>query len=113
MDSVHDLRPPSERTYGLEHVAVGADLRVSALSLVGDDCVPWHWHAHTSDIFFCLEGTAVIETREPGKSVLVNVGDRYDVAPGIPHRVAPLARKKCRLVLVQGVGNVDYHLGQS
>ena len=35
MDSVNNLRPPSERTYGLEHVAVGADLRVSVLCLAG------------------------------------------------------------------------------
>ena len=111
MDSVN-LRPPSERTYGLEHVAVGADLRVSALSLVGDECVPWHWHTDTSDIFFCLEGAAVVETHSPGNSVLVKLGDRYDVPPGVPHRVTPLDGKKCRLVLVQGVGKADYHLGR-
>ena len=63
MEPANNLRPPGERTYGLEHVAVGADVRVSALSLVGDECVAWHWHTHTSDIFFCLEGTAVVETQ--------------------------------------------------
>jgi hypothetical protein len=55
MDPANNLRPPSERTYGLEHVAVGADVRVSALSLVGDECVAWHWHTHASDIFFSLK----------------------------------------------------------
>ena len=112
MESANNLRPPSERTYGLEHVAVGADVRVSALSLVGDECVTWHWHTHMSDIFFCLEGTAVIETHNAGNSVLINVGDRYDVSPGVPHRVTPLNGKKCRLVLVQGVGKADFHLGR-
>ncbi len=34
MDPANNLRPPSERTYSLEHVAVGADVRVSAMSLV-------------------------------------------------------------------------------
>jgi mannose-6-phosphate isomerase-like protein (cupin superfamily) len=67
MDYGNNLRPPSERTYGLEHVAVGADVRVSVLSVVGDECVAWHWH--TSDIFFILEGTAVIETHNPGNAV--------------------------------------------
>jgi mannose-6-phosphate isomerase-like protein (cupin superfamily) len=112
MESANNLRPPGERTYGLEHVAVGADVRVSALSLVGDECVAWHWHTHISDIFFCLEGTAVVETHNPGNSVLVNVGDRYDVLPGVPHRVTPLDGKKCRLILVQGVGTADFHLGR-
>ena len=113
MDSVNNLRPPSERTYGLEHVAVGTDVRVSVLCLVGDECVAWHWHTHTSDIFFCLEGTAVVETHNPGNAVHVNVGDRYDVPPGVQHRVTPLHGNKCRFVLVQGVGKADFHLGRS
>lgn len=112
MEPTNSLRPPSERTYGLEQVAVGEDIRVSALSLVGAQCVAWHWHTHTSDIFFCLEGAAVVETHNPGNSVLVNVGERYDVPPGVQHRVTPLDGKKCRLVLVQGVGKVDFHLGR-
>jgi mannose-6-phosphate isomerase-like protein (cupin superfamily) len=110
MDSVN-IRPPGERTYGLEHIAVGADVRVSALSLAGDECVEWHWHSKTSDIFFCLEGVAIIEMRNPSKLVHVNIGDRYDVLPGVAHRVTPLDGKKCRLVLVQGVGKADFHRG--
>ena len=113
MDPANNLRPPSERTYSLEHVAVGSDVRVSAVSLVGDECVAWHWHTHISDIFFILEGTAVIETHNPGNAVQVNVGERYDVLPGVPHRVTPLDGKKCRLILVQGVGKADFHLGRS
>jgi len=111
METTVNLRPPSERTYHLEHVAVGADLRVSTVSLVGDEHVPWHWHSQTSDIFFCLEGAMVVETHNPGNSRLVNVGDRYNVPPGVPHRVSPLGGNRCRFVLVQGVGKADYHLG--
>ena len=112
MDPANNLRPPSERTYGLEHVAVGADVRVSALSLVSDECVAWHWHTHISDIFFVLEGTAVIETHNPGNAVHVNVGERHDVLAGCP-AVTPLDGKRCRLILVQGVGKADFHLGRS
>lgn len=111
MDTTTNIRPPSDRTYGLEHVAVGTDVRVSALSLVDNECVEWHWHSNTSDIFFCLEGEAIIETRNPENIVHVKVGDRYDVNPGVPHRVTPLDGKKCRLVLVQGVGKADFHRG--
>ncbi|MBR0831433.1 cupin domain-containing protein [Bradyrhizobium manausense] len=112
MQTMDNLRSPNERTYGLEHVAVGVDVRVSTLSLVGDECVPWHWHTRTSDIFFCLEGTAVVETHNPGNARLVNVGERYDVPPGVPHRVTPLGGKRCRFVLVQGVGKADFHPGR-
>lgn len=111
MELVTNIRPPSERTYGLEHIAVGSDVRVSALSLVGDEQVEWHWHSSTSDIFFCLEGVAVIETLRPDKIVQVKVGERYDVSAGVPHRVTPLGGKTCRLVLVQGVGKADFHRG--
>jgi len=82
------------------------------MSLVGEECVAWHWHTHISDIFFVLEGTAVIETHNPGNTVHVNVGERYDILPGVPHRVTPLGRKKCRLILAQDVGKADFHLGQ-
>ena len=110
--AANNLRPPSERTYGLEHVAVEADVRVSAMSLVGDECVAWHWRTNTSDIFFILEGTAVIETQS-GQRGALNVGERYDVLRGVPHRVRPLDGKKCRPILVQGVGRADFHLGRS
>jgi hypothetical protein len=30
----------------------------------------------------------------------------------VPHRVTSLDGKKCRLVLVQGVGKADFHLGR-
>jgi mannose-6-phosphate isomerase-like protein (cupin superfamily) len=82
------------------------------MSLVGDECVAWHWHTEISDIFFILEGAAVIETHNPGNAVHVNVGERFDVLPGVPHRVTPLDGKKCRLILVQGVGKADFHLGR-
>jgi len=111
MDSIN-IRPP-ERTYGLEHVAVGVDVRVSELKLMAGDCVAWHWHTNTSDIFFCLEGNATIETCNPNHIVQLHVGERYDVSPGVPHRVTPLDGKKCRLVLVQGVGRADFNLGKS
>jgi hypothetical protein len=60
MEFGNNLRPPSERTYGLEHVAVGSDVRVSAMSLVGDECVAWHWHTHISDIFFIAKGPPAV-----------------------------------------------------
>lgn len=112
METVANIRPPNERTYGLEHVAVGTDVRVSALSLVDGEYVEWHWHSNATDIFFCLEGAAVIETRNPDKTVHVKVGERHDVLPGVAHKVTPLDGKKCRLVLVQGVGKADFHRGR-
>ena len=111
MDPANNLRPPSERTYGLEHVAVGADVRVSALSLVSDECVAWHWHTHISDIFFVLEGTAVIETHNPGNAVHVNVGERHDVLAGCPASCHTARRKKVSVHLGAGCRKSGFSSG--
>jgi len=111
MSAPKDIRPPGDRTYELEHVAIGTDVRVSAMTLSGDQCVQWHWHSETSDIFFCLEGEALIQMKGAGPDVRIAVGERFDVKPGVAHRVSPVDGKRCRLVLVQGVGKTDFHLG--
>jgi mannose-6-phosphate isomerase-like protein (cupin superfamily) len=113
MSTSKEIRPPGDRTYELEHVAIGTDVRVSAMTLSGDQCVQWHWHSQTSDIFFCLEGAALIQMKGAGPDVTIAVGERFDVEPGIEHRVSPVDGKRCRLVLIQGVGKADFHLGGS
>ena len=107
MTSPANLRPPSERTYGLEHVAIGTDVRVSAQTFEGDQCVPWHWHSEITDTFFCLEGTARIEIKG-AEDVLLPVGQRFDIEPGVEHRVSSADGALCRTILVQGVGKADF-----
>lgn len=85
-------------------------LRVQILSLGPGECVPWHYHNTVRDIFVGLEGTTVIETRAPRA--------RHELAPGqhctIPvltaHEVTGLNGEPCRFVIVQGVGEHDFHL---
>lgn len=103
-----NLRPPGQRNYGLEHVAIGSDVRVSAQSFEGDQFVPWHRHSEVTDIFFCLEGTLRIQLRDQSNDVELTAGQRYDVTPGIEHRVSSADGRKCRAILVQGVGKADF-----
>ena len=84
-DTTH-LRNPSERNYGLEHVAIGVDVRVSEQTFEGDQCVPWHRHTVVTDTFFCLEGVGRVQIRGQSEDIRIAVGQRYDVAPGIEHQ---------------------------
>lgn len=108
MTNSNDLRSPSERDYVIEHIAIGADVRVSETTLVGDQSVPWHWHSQTADIFFCLEGRMLIQIKGEDAGVELAVGERYTVDAGIEHRVQSTDGGKCRFILVQGVGKADF-----
>ena len=50
---------------GRELVAETDGLRVQVLTLGLGEKIPWHYHSAVSDIFICLEGTMVVETRAP------------------------------------------------
>lgn len=106
-----NIRPPGERNYGLEHVAIGVDVRVSAQTFEGErQCVPWHVHSEITDTFFCLEGVGRIQLRGPDEEIRLAVGQRYDVTPGREHRVSSADGARCRMILVQGVGKADFQL---
>ena len=109
-DTTH-LRNPSERNYGLEPVAIGVDVRVSAQTFEGDQCVPWHTHTEVTDTFFCLEGVGRIRIKGQHEDVKITVGQRYDVAPGIEHQVSSADGARCRMILIQGVGKTDFVRG--
>lgn len=101
----------SEPGYELERrelVAEAPGLRVQVLTLGPGQSVPWHRHTAITDTFFCLEGRVVITTRQPEGEIHLIPGERADVAPHQPHRVAPAEGTRCRFVIVQGVGEYDY-----
>lgn len=108
MSDTTNLRKPSERSYGLEHIATGVDVRVSLQTFEGDQCVPWHRHTEVTDTFFCLEGTGRIQIRGQSEDITVTAGERYDIAPGIEHQVSSANGARCRMILIQGVGKADF-----
>jgi quercetin dioxygenase-like cupin family protein len=92
---------------GRELVAEGDGLRVQILTLAEGEEVPWHYHSTVSDIFVCLEGTVVVETRAPRA--------RHELSPGqhcvVPAMTAHLVTENgggCRFTIVQGVGEHDF-----
>ena len=91
-----------------ETVAETGDLRVRILTLAAGQEVPWHYHSHVTDIFFCLEGTLAVETRSPARCRLLSVGERCEVPPGTAHRVTGHDDAGARFLVVQGVGRYDF-----
>ncbi len=94
------------RIAGRELVAENDGLRVQILTLGDSENIPWHYHSVVSDIFICLEGTTVIETRATRHELAP--GKHCVVPPKTAHEVTGKDGNGCRFVIVQGVGAHDF-----
>jgi len=91
-----------------EVVAETPDLRVVLMTLAEGESTRWHYHSRIVDTFFCLEGILEVHTKRPDATVILKPGDSYAVSSPIAHR-AVNAGRRCRFLLVQGVGTYDFH----
>lgn len=91
-----------------ELIAENHGLRVQILTLANGENIPWHYHSAVSDIFICLEGTTVVETRAPRARHELAPGKHCVVAPRTAHEVTGKDGGGCRFVVVQGVGEHDF-----
>ncbi len=96
------------RIAGRELVAENDGLRVQILTLARGENVPWHYHSVISDIFICLEGTTVVETRAPRARHELAPGNHCIVPPKTAHEVTGKDGGGCRFAIVQGVGPHDF-----
>ena len=99
------------RTYDVERretVAETGALRVRLYTLAAGQEVPWHYHSHVTDTFFCLEGTLSVETRSTETRHLLSVGESCAVPPKTPHRVTGHDGSRVRFLIVQGIGTYDF-----
>ncbi len=96
------------RIAGRELVAENDGLRVQILTLGDGENVPWHYHSVISDIFICLEGTTVVETRAPRARHELAPGKHCVVPPKTAHEVTGKDGNGCRFAIVQGVGPHDF-----
>ena len=92
---------------GYETVMEGADMRVVLLTLAAGESVPWHYHSHITDRFFCLSGPMVVETRAPRAVNELQSGQSCTVPPKTAHYVHGKDNGPCRFLVLQGVGVYD------
>ena len=83
-------------------------LRVRLLTLLEGQNVPWHYHNHITDTFFCRRGPMQVLTRSPDASHSLADGDMLAVNPGTPHYVEASSAAGCDFMIIQGVGEYDY-----
>lgn len=91
-----------------ETLAEVPGLRVRLLTLLKGQNVPWHYHNHITDTFFCRRGPMLILTCSPDASHYLVDGDMLAVNPGTPHYAEASSAAGCDFMIIQGVGEYDY-----
>jgi len=100
-----------ERPYVVEErrtIAGTDDLVVKVFTLAEGQEIPWHYHSNVTDTFFCLEGMLLVETRAPRARHEMAVGASCAVPARTAHRVSGKDGKRCRFLIVQGIGTYDF-----
>ena len=100
---------PSYEVADYQIVAETPELRMVTLTLAAGQEVPWHWHTHCADTFFCMQGPMVVETRAPSEVFELKPGETCRVPAKRAHRVAGKDGGPCKFSVLQGVGTYDFN----
>lgn len=100
---------PGYTVKGVETVAQGSDVLARLYTLAPGDVIPWHFHSHVTDRYFCLGGTLRVETRAPRADQRIAIGGSYAIPPKTAHRISNGGGDDCRFLLLQGVGTYDFN----
>jgi quercetin dioxygenase-like cupin family protein len=82
--------------------------RITELQISPTQQVPWHFHTHTQDTFYVLEGRIRVFLRDPKESVTAGPGETFTVRPGRPHLVTNAGSTSAVFLVLQGIGEYDY-----
>lgn len=99
---------PDYAVKAIETIAAGTDVLARLYTLAPGDVIPWHFHNHVSDWYFCLAGQLSVETRAPRAHQVLDAGDRYEIPARTAHRISNAGAEDCRFLLLQGVGQYDF-----
>ena len=102
------MKPQPYKVRDIHVVAKGSDVLVREYTLDPGQAIPWHRHTNVADYYYSLEGTVLIETREPAARHELRVGQSAKVTPPTAHHVSNAGRSPCRFLLIQGVGAYDF-----
>ena len=102
------VKPTPYKVRDIHVVARGSDVLVREYTLDPGEAIPWHRHSHVSDYYYGLEGTVLVETRDPAARHEVGAGKFAKVTPPTVHHVSNPGKNACRFLLIQGVGKYDF-----
>ena len=103
-----ESKPQPYKVREVRVVLKGVDVLVREFTLDPGEAIPWHRHSEVSDYYYGLDGTVVIETREPPARHEVGPGQRAIVSPPTIHHVTNPGARTGRFLLIQGVGRHDF-----
>lgn len=101
----------SSHLYEVERRARHAErpgFRISELQISSRQQVPWHYHSHTQDTFYVLQGQIRLFLRDPREEVKLGPGETYSVPPRRPHLVTNGGDTSATFLVLQGIGEYDY-----
>lgn len=84
------------------------DVQVREYNLAPGETLEWHRHTQVTDQFYGLDGTVLVETREPPARHEIGVGQNLTITPPTVHRTSNPTAKPCRFLLIQGIGKYDF-----
>jgi mannose-6-phosphate isomerase-like protein (cupin superfamily) len=84
-------------------VAEANGFHMKVVRLLGE--LPWHVHENEDELFYCTEGSFLIE-QEPGPPVELGTGDVYVVPKGRRHR--PIAENPAVTVMFESSETKQY-----
>jgi quercetin dioxygenase-like cupin family protein len=82
--------------------------RITELQIGPRQQVPWHYHTHTQDTVYVLEGRLRLFLRDPKEDVRIGPGETYTVRAGRPHLVTNGGDTSATFFVLQGIGEYDY-----
>ena len=83
-------------------------LRVQIVTLAPGQQIGWHRHGAVADTIVAVQGTVVVETREPAGQRALTSGERLTLPIGAAHRVSGAGGTACRFVNVHAGGAYDF-----
>src|SRR5438552_618789 len=89
--------------------ANGEGVQVLHTTLAPGQETPWHFHSGIRDTFYGVQGPVTILTRAPEGRVELQPGETFVVQSGQSHRVLNETGGEAEFLLIQGIGEYDFH----
>ncbi len=102
---------PWEETFAVSAVTVVVEteaLRALEIALRPGECVPWHAHSRTPDIFYPIEGVIDVHEKMPETVHRLVPGQTHTVPARRAHLVHNPTGGLSRFLVLQGPGEYDY-----
>ncbi len=102
---------PWETAFEVEEIEVlmeTLELRVLAITLAPGECVPWHFHPDSDDLFVCIAGPVDVHTKAPAGVTRLTPGARTMVPAKQAHLVHNPSTATIQFLNIQGIGPYDY-----